>query len=915
MPVRVFLDWAELTAPAAARWLLDRRPGHLEEILVIVPTQQAGRRLRAALAGVPPPAILTPAQFLDPSGDELADPIEAALALAAELAGPRAGRFHALFPAGVPARNFSERLALARRLRALQAELAEHGLTLAEAAGRLAAGSADAARWRDLARLVAAADDSLGRMGLRERQAVRLAMAREPRLPAGIGEVAVVAVADLQPVIALALERLREPVTVLVPAPSEADAFDAWGRPLAQAWIERDPGWMNFDEQVRLVARPDHLALDLDAGACIEIGLLDRELLPGIAEALAAKGLAAHDPTGQPVTEHWLVRTLGALAGLVKEPTFDRAVDLLRNGAVRAWLAEQIADFDADAAVEAADKIRSRHFPASLRAARPWIGKDEPLRAALTSIEALLAGLRARPIETARRLVADLTTAFSGSLDADERDLAASAREAMEDTLDRLGRATRNHPELSPIDWLHSLRESLAFARHYPARPARAVEASGWVELPWSDAPHLLLAGMNLGKVPAPLGAELFLNEAVRAALGLPGATERRARDAYFLARLLAMRPPGKGRLDALVVQMDAEGSPLAPSPLVFAGAGTALPARVERLFADARPPQPDPAWTAGWRLDPPAKEMKRAISVTDFERYLDCPFTFYLGRVLKMESFAPAADELDAAQFGDLAHAALEGWALDEAAGRSTDPAVIARALDAQVTAWVERNLGRRLALPLRVQVDSARSRLGAFAAWQAEDRRAGWRIRAVEKPFHEILGRPWELDGWTIAGRVDRLDENERTGQWRVVDYKTFDAADSPAKKHLRAFRPAGLTWPPDYARVPGSADWWINLQLPLYRQLLIESGRDPAMVACGYFNLPKTISETGLQTWDALDESLQASALACARSVLADLARRRFWPPNPRAAHAEFADFFAPDPLRIVAPDGAFVRSCVQ
>jgi len=362
-----------------------------------------------------------------------------------------------------------------------------------------------------------------------------------------------------------------------------------------------------------------------------------------------------------------------------------------------------------------------------------------------------------------------------------------------------------------------------------------------------------------------------------------------------------------------LVVQLDAEGSPLQPSPLLFAGAGDALPGRVEFLFADPRPPRPDPAWTAGWQLDPPVIEMPRAISVTDFERYLDCPFTFYLGRVVKMQTFAPAADELDAAQFGDLLHFALENWAADSAASRSTDPAVITRTLDAHLTTWIEANLGARLPLPLRVQVDSARSRLAAFANWQAEDFRAGWRIRAVEIKFQDILKSPWELDGWTISGRVDRLDENERDGRWRVVDYKTFDAADGPRKKHLRAFRATDRIWPPAYARVPESADWWINLQLPLYRQLLIESGRTPGQITAGYFNLPKTISETGLQTWDALDDDLQASALACARGVLADLARRRFWPPNPRAVHADFAEFFPPDPVRIVNPAGAFVRSC--
>ncbi len=904
-PQRVFLDWVESTAPAVAKWLRDRGPG----VLVLVPTQQAARRLRAALGeGGEPIRIVTPAQFLTAAGDDLAAPLEAELSLEAELASPRAARLRGLFPAGVPARHFSERLALARSLRALQSELIEQGLGFEEASRRLGASSVEAARWQDLARLFASAEAALDRAGLRDPETSRLDLARQFPLPAGVRELVVAAIADLQPIIELALTSQPRPVTILISGPGDPAAFDSWGRPIAEAWVDRDPGWSDFATQVRLVARPDSFAEDVSA--IDEIGLLERELQPVLTEAFAARGRTVHDPAGQALGGHWLVRTFGAFVELAQDPSFERAVDLLRNGAVRAWLVGQ--GIILDEALAAADQLKAAHFPATLREAHLWM--PPALRAAFDPIEAMLAALRAHPLRAARDLVRQLAEAFAPALDVAERDLLAAAEKAMAAAFDPLARARRLHPGLSSSDWLHALRESWTALPLYSVKPGSdAIEASGWLELPWSDAPNLLLAGMNLGKVPAPLGGELFLTESTRAALALPGAMQRRARDAYFLARLLAQRPPGLGRVTALVGQLDAEGSPLQPSPLLFAGAGNDLPGRVERLFADPRPPRPDPAWKAGWLLDPPVLEMKRVISATDFERYLDCPFTFYLGRVVKMQAFAPADDELDASQFGDLIHYALENWAADESVNRSTDPAAITRALDAQVAAWTEANLGRRLPLPLRVQVDSARSRLAAFANWQAGDRREGWRIRAVETNFQAILGRAWELDGWTISGRVDRLDENERDGRWRVVDYKTFDAADGPEKKHLRAFRSGDRAWPPAYARVPESAHWWINLQLPLYRQLLVESGRDPAFVSCGYFNLPKTIAETRLQTWDSLDDALQASALACARGVLADLGRRRFWPPNPRAAHADFAEFFPPDPRRVVNPEGAFMRSC--
>ena len=902
-PERVFLDWSEPTATAAARWLMGRSAG----MLAIVPTRQAGRNLLRAMGDAT--VVMTPAQFLEPAGEDLADPLQSTLALAEELAGPRAARCRALFPAGLPVRNFPERLALAQNLRGLRAELSEHGLSIRAAADRLAPESAEAARWRDLDRLFAGADELLARAGLSERETIRLSNALAPRLPPNVNGVIVIGVADLQPAVALALERSGAPVTVLIPGPAEPDAFDAWGRPLAGAWSQRDPGWSDFDAQVRLLARPENLELDLGGTEALEIGLLDRDLLPALAESAAAAGRTIHDPAGLPLSMHWLARALGAFATLAAEPAFDGAVNLLRGGATRAWLAQRVPALDLELALTLADEIRASHFPATLHAAQPWVRKMPPLPDVFAAVEKVLADLRNRPLDATQRLAVELTAAFGPQLKPPEAALLEPAKAAIDTILGRMRSAADDHAGFSSSDWLHALREAFSSASLYPERMPGAVEASGWLEMPWSDAPHLILAGMNMGRLPAPTGHELFLNESTRAALGLPGNAERRARDAYFLARVLAI----PRRVDALVVQMDAQGSPLEPSPLLFAGAGDALPQRVERLFADAPPPRPDPAWSAGWLLDPPVMEMKRAIAVTDFERYLDCPFTFYLARVVRMKTFDPAVDELDAAQFGDLVHTALQRWALEDSAENSTDPAEIASALDSHISKWVERNLGRRLSLPLRLQVDSARARLAAFASWQAEDRRAGWRIRAIEQSFEDILGRPWEVDGWTISGRVDRLDENERDDRWRVIDYKTFDSADGPAKKHLRAFRSAGRIWPPDYARVNGAADWWINLQLPLYRQLLIESGRSPDGTACGYFNLPKTIAETGLQTWDELDADLQESAMACARGVLADLGRRRFWPPNPRAAHAEFSDMFPPDAARVVDPNGAFVRSC--
>ena len=75
MVERVFLGWDRPFLTAAVDWLLERRDG-LPEMLVVVPTAQSGRRLREALAeaagAVLSPKIATPGSFLQTRDAEAA---------------------------------------------------------------------------------------------------------------------------------------------------------------------------------------------------------------------------------------------------------------------------------------------------------------------------------------------------------------------------------------------------------------------------------------------------------------------------------------------------------------------------------------------------------------------------------------------------------------------------------------------------------------------------------------------------------------------------------------------------------------------------------------------------------------------------------------------------------------------------
>ncbi len=936
-PDIVLLDWSLPAADLAARFLIDSAPAgiaiDLSDVVALVPTQQSGRRLRESLArlgaesgrGVVSPVVCTPGQFLDPGTPDVAAASEAALFFIDAFESFGGGGLTGLFPNGNPLRTFPQRLAFARSILALRAGLAEAGFDLARAADRLGADYAEAARWRDLAELEARYRQSLRAAGREDRDDARIRLARDPAPPPGIRRIVLLGVADAQPLLVEALERRAASCAISVVIFADADGrerFDSWGRPRPEAWESCVIPWEDFEGQVTLFARPAG-AGRIVRGLCpsappdgaLVVGALDRDLLPAIEGAIDDAGGRLHDPDGEPMAAHWLPLLIRAWADFLDDPTFRSAAALLRNGAVIAWLRTRVRDFSLGDALTMADRIGADHLPDSVFDAMRWSASDErpsldrALGELLAIRESLLGG---GWLAALRQFLGDVIGAFQADLDrADLTALDAVAAEAGLG-LRMLESHARRFAGLATTDWLRVLCAAVGAGRIYREAGPQDVEAAGWLELPWTAEPHVILAGMNQGLVPESAASDPFLPDSLRERLGLACNRSRFARDAWCLARILAQRAGGAGRVNVLVGQSAGNGDPLRPSRLLFLCGADELPARVRRLFGDPEPPDPEPPWNAGWLLKPPIVPLKRSISVTAFAKYLDCPFRFYLEFGLGMETFEPGVSEMDARVFGTLVHAALERFARDESICDSADAAEIRDYVLASLDDEVGRGFGPNLSVSLLVQVEAARRRLGAFAIEQARQRADGWRIDRAEIAFHDLLGRDFELDGWAIRGKIDRIDRNDARGLWRVLDYKTNDTATPPRDKHVRT--PASAGFAPDYARLVVSDAkgkpndrCWANLQLPLYRHALAETGVDPGAIICAYFNLPKAAASTAVAEWAGFDGELAGSALACARGVLADLAAGAFWPPNPRPAFDGFESFFPVDPAAMVDAGG--------
>ena len=906
----------------AAAWLArdwsGSGPLDLGAVLVVVPTRQSGRRLGEALAehaaargsAVLAPHVVLPEDLLAPPADTgVATRLEAQLAWAEVLRRAEPEEFRAVFPVDPPVRNFAWAARLAAQVQRLQSALGENGLRLRDVVRRAGEGLPETERWVQLAELERRCDARLAACGRRELQAARLEAARVAALPEGITRIVLLATPDPLPLAIGVLAQLAVPVDIVVfGPPGGIDDFDEWGRPREEAWARRPLGLADFTAQVRLCADAAEQAArvtDLagrygEPEGALAVGLADAEVAPALENGLRGAGLAVFNPGGRSRRRDGLHALLAALAALVQEPAFDTVQALARCPDFMAWLVAQGGEtFSVAVMLRELDDLHAFHLPATIPAALGHTAKRPAARAALEGAMELRRRLTSGDFPANASAV--LGTIFGARRVASDSVLAESAGAWMEVLREAEG-VRRDFPGLSHAEWwelaLAQFGESLRFA----ARPAGAVDLLGWLELLWEDAPHLVVTGLNDGRVPETVAGDPFLPEALRARLGLKTNEARFARDAYLLAALAACRTR-EGRLDLLVGKVSAAGDPLRPSRLLLSCAEAELPRRVAALFRPVEAGRPALPWRRAWQLTPPVVAPPARVSVTAFRDFLRCPFRFYLKHVLRMETIDPFKSELDALDFGTLCHAALEAMGREPALRDCTDAAVLRDFLLAQVDRRSRDRYGAELTLPLIVQLESARQRLARAAEVQAEQRAAGWVIEHVERKFELALGAV------TVSGKIDRMERHSGTGAVRVIDYKTSDKGVPPLAAHVRSARRVETA--PDWARFTrGGKDLvWTDLQLPLYLEAL--AGEFGVAVDAGYFNLPKAVGETTLELWPDYDAAWRAAARRCAEGVTAAVTAGIFWPPAevpPRDEDDAFAGLFQHGAAASVAWRGA-------
>lgn len=911
MPVdRVFLGWDRPGLLGAVDYLIERfgSTGELDlaNVLVVVPGSRAGRRLLELLVDradqqrlvFAPPAIVTAGQFperLYPAKRPPAGELVQRLVWAEALRRIGRGDLQQLLTSPPAEGDLLAWLSLGEMLSRVHRELAAEGRDFREVAqccGQLGQ-RRELQRWQVLATVQQEYLETLDRMELWDIQTARREAVRRKECHSE-AQIILLGTVDLNKTQCEMLDQLPAQVTALILAPPEwEDHFDPYGCLRPEKW--QDATIPLSDEQLEVAEGPaDQAAAVVRALAALEgrysgeqitLGVPDSEVVPYLEQHLEQCAVPTRYAAGRPVAQTSPCRLLDMVAGYLEGRRFSSLAALVRHPAVQQWLVTEHS-LPGDWLTEL-DRYYADHLP--LRLGGSWLG-DGHASARLKQVHEAIERL-VRPLDGTRPLgdwaepIANLLVTIFGRSPLDpgiepDRTVLGACQKIHEVLREHLEIPEPLMPTTTGAEALRLVHRRAGSEAIAPPARRGAVELLGWLELPWDDAPVLIVTGFNEGIVPESIRADPFLPDQLRRALKLEDNQRRYARDAYALMVMLHSRP----RVKLIAGRRRTEDEPLAPSRLLFACDEPSIARRVLACVAPERRP-PTASIVPGVLLPgretscfpipapKPSSTPRDSMRVTEFRDYLACPYRYYLRHVLCLAGLDDKGDELDAARFGSLAHAALAQFGRSPAAA-STDPAEIQACLDQALDHAVASQYGKAPLPAIRVQVEQLRQRLAAFARWQADWAKKGWHIEHVESQPEEgkaalvVDGQPMGL-----RGRIDRIDLNPATGQRIIIDYKLSDRAMPPERTH----RQAGA---------------WVDLQLPLYRHLAAAMGITGS-VALGYVVLPKDTTAAGYLPSGWSEDDLK-DADRTAEEVVRKVRAGVFWPPakNPPPFFEQYA-----------------------
>ena len=706
------------------------------------------------------------------------------------------------------------------------------------------------------------------------------------------------------------------------------------------------------------------------------VSVLNENIFTYVEKAFSDVGVKTYNPGGESVATTPVFNLIMTFANLAEKENYESFAAFIRNPDFLKYLASENKDFVPLNLLKELDEYQNEHLPEKLddffgtpptwwhnggaekheepascrrsvnssekcdslgtpptwwhngddnrkeKACRQVAGvPSNELKIAVNTVVALIRRFKETPFtEFMRSFLSDIYRTREIKDSDEDCQMFVSSAELINDMISELEESAADSFNLAASDKLRLFISLLKKGTIYPQHDADALALQGWLELQWESADTLVIAGMNEGYVPDSVVGDVFLPDLPREKLGLKSNRRRFARDIYLMTSIIESRKNGK--LFCVAGKTDVSGDPLKPSRLFFLCPPEVLVARVDKLFGTPTDKKQKPlARTLLWKLKPPKEKIPEVLSVTDFKNYLNCPFRFYLKKVLKMEEVDDRKTEMDQMDFGNFCHRALDNFCQEEKLRNSRNPEEIKVFLHLEAERLVKAQFGKSLPLSLLIQLESVKQRLAKFAEIQAVQNCEGWEILHTEYKLGD--GKGVNLSGMTVKGKIDRIDRHA-DGTIRILDYKTSDKAESPENTHVKVARVVHSEATEDRSANPPYLDYavfekggklkcWVDLQLPLYQLLLEKEGNfNGAKIICGYFNLPKAISDTGIEIWDGMGDNYLKDAEKCAAGVIESIRDGIFWPPSENIRYDDFDSLFFGSPLDAVEGEGMTVIS---
>lgn len=829
------------------------------------------------------PEMMTQGKFLE-KGRNLSKAVseeESLLILARVLAECDRKKYPELF-SQVNAPDFSQCFYLAKLLGSFLKELHLGGMTLQEALQK--APAADFERRSEILQLEKLYQEKLASYGLYDRfsllhftlpQTQETALSREEDL-AHIKKIIVCGVPGLLPAVQKRLENFADTreLEIWIQADiSMSGYFDEWGNPLPEKWENvafEQPQAENIffhtekaSDLPRLAAavagRRGYMDNSKSSFVCADAALMP--FFKAELQKLGGNKVQFYDPAGVSFGRTRVGKLLRKLIDFARVNSFETFRSLIQQEDYL-YFCSMLVKKEGNLLLAELDELMLEHLPDRVSAILPFAsqGMKKIIEKSLQIRELLLdsSGVMAE------KIAGILTEIYSEALTRkDTENISFEAQAAHLENFLKKCVSSRIIKHLSREEFFQLLENMLQSDVLYGELAPKRVEIHGFLELPNISAGELLICGMSDSLVPEKIQPNPFINDSQRLALGLPGNPHRAARDAFYLYESIARRRKKGGVVRFFASKFSADGTPVRFSPFLFRGKMDKMLDKASLLFSAPVPMSEKKSCekefsnTFYFRIPLEKYQDKLEnikISVTSFSTYLESPLYFFLKNIMRMEKEEYSVRELDDLAFGNACHGVFEALKEEDC----KDLFHIQGKMKELLEKYLQNSYGDELPFLVDFQKDFLLQRLYAAAPVLLEEKK-NFRLLCQE---YTLGGRKEEggegsvvFGRIRISGRIDRMELSRDGKTLRVLDFKTSNTAKDPKSAHCKG---------------KDDALEFIGLQLPLYVILL---RRDPFFrkkfphidpaeirIECGYFNLPKAVTETGIRIWNDMEDIME-------------------------------------------------------